>query len=112
MITCTCGPDFVPGDSGHFPECPMITGVAEGRLTGEEVRDAEIGTVELTRTWPPLFTVVKAALNRRVKLHLIGGMQVAGKVAFVSDESAFVTLVQGEHTYHVDLGTVSVLEEV
>lgn len=108
----------VPAGGGVVPPAPQ-PGVDDPRLWEPDPRlwepppelpelplPAEFGTLSVAA---PMLEVIRRHLDKTVVIHLIGGMQVGGRIRELDEDDGIVTLLDGSGTYYVALHAIGVL---
>lgn len=58
----------------------------------------------------PLLAKARERLGQDVVVHIVGGMQVAGRLTEVDDDEATITVVKGDQQYDIALQSIAILE--
>lgn len=61
------------------------------------------------RVAAPMLAAARDHLGERVVIHIIGGMQVPGRLYAIDEDDGTLVVTAGENTYHVALHAVAVL---
>lgn len=64
---------------------------------------------ELRSVGAPLLRKAQEALGQPVVIHIIGGMQVSGRLNDIDEEDGTLTLLDGTGRFHVALHAIAVL---